>query len=71
MTVDVKFTGKYLIVKAPYNADFNTALSNNDVKRKFDKVNKLWAFSIKEKDSVLKLLNDYYGTNYKNGILNK
>jgi hypothetical protein len=68
MTVITQSTEKYLLVSAPYNAEFNAALSNNDIKRKFNKEKKFWIFDIKQKNDVFKLLNDYYGTKYENSL---
>ncbi len=68
MTVKIRLTEKYLFVSVPYNAEFNTALSNNDIERQFNKEKRYWIFDIKQKDDVFKLLNDYYGTDYENSL---
>lgn len=68
MTVKIRLTDKYLFVGVPYNAKFNTALGSNDIKRQFNKEKRFWIFNIEQKDDVLKLLNDYYGTNYENSM---
>lgn len=68
MSVAIQYTTRFMVVSAFYNAEFIAALNNNDIKREFRKDKKVWIFSLKDKDDVLKLLNDYYGTNYENSV---